>query len=296
MWSAFKSAVRNIFDSRKAPPPECIGRRALPQLESFVALVSCLYVSFGSHSSQSKEGEDPRLRYPRRVWVQMTGSPPWRRDRRVSNRATAEKGAAIMNQAKLLAIFPVMVTALAFLTSPAFGAFKSTLGESKGSDKSGALVIEGGGGTLECSSTEGEWTILSSEEKPATKGETLSATINKWNGCKAKSSEVKEATPVVSSCTFHLLAALGSSQATATVINDCRIQITILGLSCEINVTRTGNVGLQFTSLQNSGSSMFAGVAWVGVSLSAKGFCLGIKATVEGKARVSIFALGINWI
>ena len=197
-----------------------------------------------------------------------------------------------MSRAKLLAGFSAIIALLAFFAAPAFAEFQSGSSATKGATKGGAIVIEGGGATLECTSSEGTWTILSGE-KAATKGETLSETIEKWNGCKAKSSLVT-ATPTVSSCTFQLKGAAGVEEPLGAISAECHIQIKVLG-TCEINLTVAGNAGLQFASLQNNGTNMTALIAWINVSTSIKGTCLGIKATTAAKLKVLLTYIGISW-
>jgi hypothetical protein len=196
-----------------------------------------------------------------------------------------------MIRAKMLAVLAGMIATLAITAVPASAEFQSKT--TKGNSSSGAVVLEGGGGTLECSSTEGEWTILNASKEAATKGSTLSLNIKKFNGCKVKSSEVKEAKPVVKECTLHLTQAAGETKAKGSVATECTVKTTILFFTCVLTVpiekeSPRVNFGLETNILSNSGQNQIVEAADTGITTEAKGVCPGIKNTTEGKQKATV--------
>lgn len=202
-----------------------------------------------------------------------------------------------MIKAKLVAVFSAMVAVLAISAAPALAEFQSGSAETKGAAKSGELVLEGGGGTLSCTSTEGEWTILSGG-KAATKGNTLSLAIKKYTGCKVKSKEIKEVTPTVSECTLHLTQAAGETKAKGSVASPgCSVVVKVLFFTCTLSVpaeSGTTNKEILTNTLGNSGSNLLITAEDTGITTEPKGTCLGITKTTEGKQKAVVTAVGVK--
>ena len=78
-----------------------------------------------------------------------------------------------MIKAKLLAVFSAIVAVLAVSAAPAFAEFESTT--THGAFKTGAALLTGGGGTLSCTSTSGEWKI-----EPPVKSKNRKKKVNKF--------------------------------------------------------------------------------------------------------------------
>jgi hypothetical protein len=202
-----------------------------------------------------------------------------------------------MIKAKLVAAFSAIVAVLAISAAPALAEFQSAGAETKGSGKSGELVLEGGGGTLTCASTEGEWTILSGG-KAATKGTDLSLAIKKFNSCKVKSKEIKEATPSsIKECTLRLTQKAGEATAKGSVTNECTVVVKILFFTCTLSVPAangTTNKEILTNKLANSGSNLIITAEDTGITTEPKGTCLGITKTTEGKQKATVTAVGVK--
>jgi hypothetical protein len=208
-----------------------------------------------------------------------------------------------MINAKLLAILAAMVAVLAVSAAPASAIFVSNTGETHGAGKSGAMTLEGGGATLECSSAEGEWKIQTAgkieehekgeKQQPALEGPQLYLLIKKWIGCKAKSSLIKEAKPTVKECTLHLeQVAKGETKAKGAVATECTVEVKVLG-TCTIKVPAAKeseklNFGLEKNTLENSGTNLLTTAEDSGITTKPSAACLGIKETKEGKMKSTV--------
>jgi hypothetical protein len=176
--------------------------------------------------------------------------------------------------------------------------FTATNGKPTGAFKSGKVVLEGGGATLECASSEGASTILSGG-KAATKGNTLSSNIEKWNECKASTSEIKEAKPKVKACTLRLTKATGETKAKGSVATECTVETTVLFITCVIHVPveKEGekiNFGLEKNALENSGNNLIIKAEDGSVTTTISGTCPGVKGTKEGKLKATATSEGVN--
>ncbi|HEY7830610.1 MAG TPA: hypothetical protein VIC06_08615 [Solirubrobacteraceae bacterium] len=196
-----------------------------------------------------------------------------------------------MIKAKLVAVFSVMVAVLAVSAAPAFAEFQSNTGVGHGEGNSGAVVLEGGGATLECTSAEGEWEILSGGVE-ATKGTSMQIKSKKFNGCKAKSSIINGAAATVKACTFELKQAAGSTKAVGSTVTECTVEVKVLG-TCTIKVPG-GQTGLEKNTLSNSGSNLLTVAEDTGITTKPSGFCLGIKETKEAKQKATITGIGLK--
>jgi hypothetical protein len=202
-----------------------------------------------------------------------------------------------MLKAKLVAVFSAMIAVLAISAAPALAEFQSAGTETKGAGKSGELVLEGGGGTLTCATTEGEWTILSGGVA-ATKGNTLALAIKKYNTCKVKSSSIKEVTPSsIKECTLRLTQAAGETKAKGSVAAECTVVVKVLFLTCTLSVPAengTTNKEILTNTLANSGANLIVTAADTGITTEPKGSCLGITKTTEGKQKATVTAVGVK--
>jgi hypothetical protein len=212
-----------------------------------------------------------------------------------------------MIKAKLVAVFSAMLAVLAFSSAPAFAEFQSNSAETHGSGKSGPVVLEGGGATLECTSADGEWKIQTAgkieehekggSQEPATKGPQLYLPINKWNGCKAKSSS-GTFTPIVGPCTLHLEQAAGETKAKGAVASECKVEIKVLFITCKILVPQAKesgkvNFGLEKNELENSGSNLLTKAEDSGITTEAKS-CPGVSSTTNAKEKGTVTGVGLK--
>lgn len=206
-----------------------------------------------------------------------------------------------MIKVKLLAVFAAMVAVLAVSAAPAFAEFESNNGKATGAGKSGPVVLEGGGATLECSSAEGTGTILK-QGVESTKGTVLALNTKTWSGCKAKSSSFKELTPKVKECTLKLTQAAGQSQAKGSVGTECTIATTVLFLTCTIHVSveKAGppavNFGLEANHLENSGSNLIIKAEDTGITTTTSGTCPGVKGSNENKQKATVTGENVKWV
>ncbi len=206
-----------------------------------------------------------------------------------------------MFRAKLLAIIVGMLATLAVTAVPAFAEFRSTNGKVTGAGKSGPVVLEGGGATLECSSAEGTGTILSGPGgKQQLKGTVMQLKTTKWNGCKAKSSEIKEAVPTVKACTLNLTQAAGEASAKGSVVSPCTVVTKILFFTCTITVSQENaaekiNFGLEKNALTNIGGNLNINAEDSGITTTTAGTCPGIKASKENKQKAKVEGEGANF-
>ncbi len=206
-----------------------------------------------------------------------------------------------MFRAKLLAVIVGMLATLAVTAVPAFAEFQSTNGKASGAGKAKAVVLEGGGATLECATAEGTGTILSGiGGTQQLKGTVLQLKTTKWNECKAKSSEFKELTPKVKACTLDLKQSAGQMKAKGSVVTECTVATTVLFLTCTIKVSPEKeaegvNFGLESNALENSGGNLIIKAADTGVTTTTGGTCPGIKGSKEGKQKATIEGEGANF-
>jgi hypothetical protein len=214
-----------------------------------------------------------------------------------------------MIKAKLVAVFSAMIAVLALSAAPAFAEFQSNSNSTAGSAKTGALVIEGGGASLECSSVEGEWKIQTAgkilehekegKQVKSLKGPQQYITFNKFNGCKAKTSEFKELKPKVGVCTLHLTQEAGSLTAKGAIVSECFIETTVLFLTCKISTPAAKespevNFNLEKNALENSGSNLIVVAADTGITSEPKGTCPGVTATKEAKEKATLTEQGVK--
>ncbi|HEV3071649.1 MAG TPA: hypothetical protein VGY76_09545 [Solirubrobacteraceae bacterium] len=202
-----------------------------------------------------------------------------------------------MIKAKLVAVFSAIVAVLAISVAPALAEYQSAGTETKGTGTSGELVLEGGGGTLTCASTEGEWTILSGG-KAATKGNTLSLAIKKFNKCHVKSSSINEAVPSsIKECTLRLTQAAGETKAKGSVAAECQVVVKVLFFTCTLSVPAengTTNKEILTNKLANSGSNLIVTAEDTGITTEPKGSCFGIEKTTNGKQKATVTAVGVK--
>jgi hypothetical protein len=205
-----------------------------------------------------------------------------------------------MFRAKLLAVIVGMLATLAVTAVPAFAEFESTTGKGTGAGKSGPLVLEGGGATLECTSAEGTGTIMTGTHgKEALKGPVLQLKTTVWNGCKAKSKEFSNLTPKVKACALNLTQAAGETKAKGSVPTECTVATTVLFLTCTIHVpaekeTEKVNFGLEKNALENSGSNLIITAEDSGITQTTSGTCPGVTGTKEAKQKATVTGAGVK--
>ena len=205
-----------------------------------------------------------------------------------------------MTKAKILTVFVAIVAALTVSVTPAYAEFESTTGKATGLAKSGPVVLEGGGATLECTSTEDTWTILSGG-KEALKGNTSDWSINQWNGCKAKTSEIKEVAPVATKCVIRLTVTFGGGTIKASIVIECWFKFKILSFTCTIHISLGKeaegiNFGLEKNSAENSGSNLIVKAEDTGITTTTTGTCPGVKGTKEAKLKTTFTGEGLKTV
>jgi hypothetical protein len=207
-----------------------------------------------------------------------------------------------MLRAKMLAVLAGMIATLAVSAAPAFAEFESTSGRQTGQGKATSVTLEGGGATLECTSAEGTGTILTDiGGSESTKGKVMQLKTTKWNGCKAKSKEIKEVTPKVKACVLDLRQESGQMKAKGSVVKECTVETTVLFLTCTIHVlvekpSEQVNSGLEANTLTNEQANLLIKAEDVGVTTTATGTCPGITGSKEGKQKATIRGEGANWL
>jgi hypothetical protein len=200
-----------------------------------------------------------------------------------------------MIRVKLLAVLAGMIATLAVSAAPAFAEFESLSAKVKGLGQSGPAVLEGGGATLECASTQGEWTIFSGPGgKEATKGTVMRLTINTWNGCTAKSTFAKGVKANVKECTLELEQAAGSNTAKGSTVTECTVEVKVLG-TCIIS-TPGGQKGLVTNTLTNVGQNLEILAEDSGITTEPKGSCFGISKTTNAKEKATFIAHGARFV
>ncbi len=204
-----------------------------------------------------------------------------------------------MFRAKLLAIAVGMLATLAVSVSPAFAEFKSTNGKTSGAGKSGPVVLEGGGATLECTSAEGKGTVENAKGEAALSGPTLELNTEKWNGCKAKTKAGITSTPTVGPCVLLLKQKAGEAEALGSVKSACKIVSKVLFITCEITVVpeSEGNINLKKNSLANSGGNLTITAADEGITTKVSSGCKtgGVVASKENKQKATVTGEGVNF-
>jgi hypothetical protein len=214
-----------------------------------------------------------------------------------------------MIKAKLVAVFSAIVAVLAISAAPAFAEFESTT--THGSFKTGEVTLEGGGGTLTCTSTSGEWKIRTAgkieeqekagKQEPTTKGPHLNLTINTWNGCNVTTKSGIKAKPTVGACTLQLEQAPGVLKAKGGVVSSCKVETKVFFITCTLTTPaakESGNVnfGLESNLLENSGSNLLVTAADTGITTTASSGCNagGVESTKEAKQKGLVTAEGVK--
>jgi hypothetical protein len=198
-----------------------------------------------------------------------------------------------MSRLKLLTVLVGMIATVALSATPAFATFQSKTGSSKGTVKTGAVVLTGGGATLECTSSSGTWTILSGGV-PATTGKNEQLAFTTFTGCTAKSSLLKGAAAVVKACTLELEQNQGENKAIGSTVANCTVEVKAIG-TCTITV-EGGQTGLKENTLVNSGANDIITANDSGIKSKPSAACLGIKETKEATQKAVATAEGQNWV
>jgi hypothetical protein len=214
-----------------------------------------------------------------------------------------------MFRAKLLTIIVGMLATLAVTAVPALAEFQSNSSSTSGKAKTGPLVIEGGGATLECTSSEGEWKIqtagkIKEHEKEgkqvaSTKGPQQYITFNKFSGCLAKTTEMKNLKPRVGTCVLHLEQEAGSFSAEGAIASVCEIETKVLFFTCKIstpeaNETTGENINLKENTLSKGGSNLEVIAADEGITSEPKGTCPGVSKTKTAKEKATLLEEGVK--
>jgi hypothetical protein len=198
-----------------------------------------------------------------------------------------------MIRAKLLAVFPALVAVLAFAAAPAFGEFQSRTTKATGLGHSGSAVLEGGGATLECASTQGVWQIQTKSGQVQAKGPQLKLNITTWNGCTAKSSIAKGVKANVKECALDLEQEPGSNKAEGSTVSECTVEVKVLG-TCIIS-TPGQQHQLVTNLLSNVGQNLEILAEDSGITTEPKGSCFGISKTTNAKEKATFVAEGAEW-
>lgn len=199
-----------------------------------------------------------------------------------------------MIRVKVVAVFSVMAAVLAFAAAPAFAEFQSNSTKATGLGHSGVAVLEGGGATLECTSTQGEWKIQTKAGQEQTKGPQLKLNITTWNGCKAKTSLVKGATANVKECALDLEQLAGESKARGSTVTECTVEVKVLG-TCIIS-TPGQQHQLETNLLSNVGQNLEITAEDSGIVTEPKGSgCIGISKTTNAKEKAIFTVEGAQW-
>lgn len=208
-----------------------------------------------------------------------------------------------MSKVKLLTILTGAIATLAVSATPAFAEFKSTNGRANGPIKSGPVVFAGGGATVECASAEGTGTIENAGVE-ALRGRILLLKVERWNGCKVKTSSLKELKPTISACTLELKQAAGEAEAKGSIVSPCTIKITVLFFTCTITIVKENEVGevnfrLEKNELINSGPNLIVKANDAGITTAVAGAgctTAGIVGGGENKLKAEVLVEGVNWV
>jgi hypothetical protein len=214
-----------------------------------------------------------------------------------------------MMKAKLVATFAAMIAVLGVSATSSSAWFSSNSNSTAGTITSESeIVLAGGGATLECAGATGEWKIQ-------TKGPILEHEVGEkqvktlqgphqyirlhLNECKAKTAEMKGLTPKVSECELQLVQEKGAFTATGGVATECKIEITVLFLTCKITVPvaneQTGlNFGLKENELTNLENNLLIKANDSGITTEAKGTCPGVSNTKEATVKGTIKEQGVK--
>ncbi len=214
-----------------------------------------------------------------------------------------------MIKAKLVVVFSAIVAVLAFWATPAFAEFESTT--THGAFKTGAALLTGGGGTLSCTSTSGEWKIrtagkIEEQEKegkqvPATKGPHLNLTISTWNGCNVTTKSGIKATPTVGPCTLQLEQGPGVLNAKGGVVASCKVETKVFFITCVLTTppakeSEKVNFGLEKNALENSGANLLTTAEDTGITTTVTSGCKtgGVEGTKEATEKAVVTAEGVK--
>lgn len=193
-----------------------------------------------------------------------------------------------MSIERVLGGLVAILGALALVAAPALADWESAALGTSGPASSGPVTIEGGGGTIECASAHGEWSLGSEYE--STK---LLATVNKWGECKGKSSEIKNVAFTGSECTFELKAAEAGVGKGAKVVANvvgkaCVMTAKIIGFVCEIKLPASAaNEGLTQGLATNEGENVVLKAEYGGITNEVSKTCLGVVSSKEVKLRTT---------
>jgi hypothetical protein len=199
-----------------------------------------------------------------------------------------------MTRAKLSAIIIGTLLTLAVSATPALAEFQSGSAETKGPLNTGPLVIEGGGGVLECAPGKavGTWTIFSGGT-PATKGTELRLDLTTWSGCQVKSSLIKKVNATVKACILQLVQAAGESKAKGSTVSTCAYEFEVIG-ECTISLP-ADQTGLETNTLENIGGNLNARMEDTGITLKPSKVCLGFEETKEAKYKITVSGENLKW-
>jgi hypothetical protein len=214
-----------------------------------------------------------------------------------------------MIKAKLVAVFSAIVAVLAFSAAPAFAEFESTNGTTHGLFKTGTAVLTGGGGTLSCTSTAGEWKIrtagkIEEQEKegkqvPALKGPHENLTISTWTGCNVTTKSGIKATPTIGACTLQLEQGPGVVKAKGGIVSACKVETKVLFISCVLTTPAAKeaekvNFGLEKNILENSGTNLLTTAEDTGITTTVTNGCKtgGVEGSKEGTEKAVVTAEG----
>ncbi|HEY7830162.1 MAG TPA: hypothetical protein VIC06_06315 [Solirubrobacteraceae bacterium] len=180
------------------------------------------------------------------------------------------------------------VIALALLVAPAATGFQSSSTKATGLAHSGVFVLQGGGSTIECTSTEGTWGILNGT-KEATEGPQLKLNITKWNGCIMKTSVVKAVVPVIKACVLGFEE--NGLEASATIVTTCTAEVKVI-IPCVLSIPAQ-QAGLKTNLLTYEGKSLQIKAEDAGIVTKPKE-CLGVSETTNAKAKATFTAEGMS--
>ena len=186
-----------------------------------------------------------------------------------------------MSKSKLVLGFLVALSTIVFSVAPAFAEFssKATLGKMTIKED----TVEGGGGTLTCTSGEAQWKLPKSPSP-------REIVIGKGSkNCLAKSSEFKEIEITTNACEEELISqskgVTKEAEILATVLTTCTVTMKVLGLTCEIKIEPEGNKELKKAKATNEGSNIALLAEFEKVTTKLGGTCPGIKPTKEAKDK-----------
>jgi hypothetical protein len=199
-----------------------------------------------------------------------------------------------------MSMLVVLTTVASVLVGPVTSA---SAGELSGTVKGGPFILEGGGATLTCTGSEGTYQVVKPTEKEpkwekqekSNPGKDLLINIAKWTGCKAKSSLIKEATPIVSPCLIHLQDEAPEEEKTTKSkanisIFGCKVEVKVVG-TCTLTIPNQSE--LHEALLENMTNDLLITANLSGITIKPSSACLGIKETKEGKLKEVMTAEGV---